>query len=161
MSNLLEKISSYNIFNYLLPGALFAFIGARVTHYSLMQADLVAAAFVYYFMGLVISRIGSLLLEPVLKKIGFVNFADYGTYVVASKKDATLEVLSEVNNTYRTLCSLLLSIGSLKIYEIAEMHFNFPSGTDFTVLVVGLLILFLFSYRKQTSYITRRVHAVK
>ena len=60
MDGLLDKISSYNIFNYLLPGSLFAVIADAVTDYRLIQEDIVVGLFLYYFIGLVVSRIGSL-----------------------------------------------------------------------------------------------------
>ena len=36
MDGLLDKISSYNIFNYLLPGSLFAVVADAVTDYRLI-----------------------------------------------------------------------------------------------------------------------------
>ena len=70
------------------------------------RADTLVAVFAYYFMGLVISRIGSLMIEPTLKKVGFLKSADYSKFVLASKTDNKLDVLSETNNMYRTLCAL-------------------------------------------------------
>ena len=69
MSEILDKLSSYNIFNYLLPGTLFAVAGDAFTSYSFVQKDVLVAVFAYYFMGLVISRIGSLMIEPFLASI--------------------------------------------------------------------------------------------
>ena len=68
MKELIDKLSTYNIFNYLFPGVLFAYILSKVSSYDLIQKDLVTGVFLYYFIGLVISRIGSLFIEPFLKK---------------------------------------------------------------------------------------------
>ena len=68
MKDLLDKISSYNLFNYLLPGVLFALLADGLTSYTFIQSDIVVGIFLYYFMGLVISRVGSLAIEPILKK---------------------------------------------------------------------------------------------
>jgi hypothetical protein len=57
MKELLDKISSYNLFNYLLPGVLFATLAEYLTSYHLVQDDLVVGAFVYYFMGLVVMAV--------------------------------------------------------------------------------------------------------
>ena len=78
MQGVLEKISSYNIFNFLLPGTIFAYSSDRFTNTTFIQDDLLIAVFVYYFLGLVVSRVGSLLIEPLLKITGFVRFSDYG-----------------------------------------------------------------------------------
>jgi hypothetical protein len=69
MKDLIEKLSSYNLFNYLFPGVIFAVISEKMTSYSFLQDDIIVGVFVYYFIGLVVSRFGSLFLEPVLKKI--------------------------------------------------------------------------------------------
>ena len=47
----------------------------------------------------------TVIIEPILKKTNFVKFRDYPDYINASKKDGKIELLSEVNNTYRTLNS--------------------------------------------------------
>ena len=108
MKELLDKLSSYNIFNYLFPGVLFAVMGERIGSMSLMHDNLIVSAFLCYFYGLIVSRIGSLVVEPFLKKIKVVKFAEYREYVAASKSDNKIEVLSEQNNSYRTLIALVL-----------------------------------------------------
>ena len=159
MNELLNKISSYNIFNYLLPGTLFAILAGRVINRPLVQADIIVGLFLYYFFGLVISRFGSLIVEPILKGLKFVTFADYKDFVAASQKDAKLDVLSEVNNTYRTLVSMFLLLLLLKGYVRLEDKFPCLKPWNFTILAGLLLVMFLFSYKKQTSYITKRIHA--
>ncbi len=128
-----------------------------IVHYPIVQSDVIVGAFLYYFIGLVVSRFGSLIIEPVLKWISFVRFADYADFVAASKKDNQVEVLSEANNTYRTFCSLFSLLLFLKLYGHIEARLPFLRSWDATTLAVLLLILFLFSYRKQTGYIAKRV----
>jgi hypothetical protein len=159
MKELLDKISSYNIFNYLFPGVIFAVIANRITHYPFIQEDVIVGAFLYYFIGLVISRFGSLLIEPILKWLHFVKFAGYKEFVTASKKDEKLELLSEVNNMYRTLISLFLLIFLLRGYEKIESKYCIPSQWSAGILILLLITMFLFAYRKQTSYIKNRIEA--
>jgi hypothetical protein len=123
----------------------------------IVQRDIFTGAFVYYFIGLVVSRLGSLTIEPLLKRIAFVKFADYGEFVAASKKDEKIEILSESNNTYRTLCSLFGLLLLLKLYANIESRFPVLKAWDATMLAALLFTMFLFAYRKQTSYITQRV----
>lgn len=159
MNDFLNKISSYNLFNYLFPGILFAVLAKQITHYSFLQSDIVIGAFLYYFIGLVISRVGSLAIEPILKSVAFVKFADYKAFIGASKKDPKIEVLSEANNTYRTLCSLFALLLLLKLYEKLEARWPVLKGWGGILLVCVLLIMFLLAYRKQTGYITSRIKA--
>ncbi|HVZ67641.1 MAG TPA: hypothetical protein VG917_05280 [Patescibacteria group bacterium] len=159
MKEVMDKISSYNIFNYLLPGTLFVVLLDKVTAYSFVQENLIVAAFVYYFIGLVISRFGSLIVEPALKKISFLKFTDYKDFVSASKKDSKIELLSESNNMFRTLNAMLILFILLKLYELIELRFQILKNWNLYILIVLLLIMFLYSYRKQTEYITKRIKA--
>jgi hypothetical protein len=161
MPDLLDKISSYNLFNYLLPGVLFAVTASKLTHYSFLGYEIAVAAFLYYFIGLVISRFGSLIVEPSLKACGFVRFAPYKAFVSASKKDPKIEILSEANNTFRTLCSLFVVLLLLKFYELLGSHWKFLEDFRLVILVVLLLLMFAFAYRKQTKYVAQRIEAAE
>jgi hypothetical protein len=160
MNELLKQISSYHLFNYLLPGCLFAVIASRVTHWNFIESQLVLGLFIYYFYGLIISRIGSLIVEPTLKLTQFIQFTSYADYVAACKIDPKIEVLNESNNMYRTLCSTILCLILAPGYERFCRRFDWHFTID-PVLVCLLCALFLFSYRKQTRYIKQRVEAAK
>lgn len=159
MKDLLDKLSSYNIFNYLFPGVVFVVLASKLTSYNFIQQDILVGAFLYYFIGLVISRIGSIFIEPVLKFTKFLKFADYKRFVKASKADTRIDTLSEVNNMYRTICSLFLILISIKGVEWLSTKWLFLAERKIETLTVFLFLLFLFSYRKQTSYITKRIDA--
>ena len=69
MTDFLNKLSSYNLFNNLLPGILFVVLLSHFTEYRVSQDTLLLNLFLYYFIGLTISRISSITIEPFLKKI--------------------------------------------------------------------------------------------
>jgi len=116
---------------------------------------------IFYFIGLSISRFGSLIIEPILKKIRFLKFAPYKDFVSASKKDPQIEIFSEANNTYRTLTSMMILLILFKTY--AELELVFPTLEAFRIwiLIILLFIMFLFSYKKQTDYISKRINISK
>ena len=157
MKEIIDRLTSYNIFNYLLPGTIFMGLGDTFTSYSLIQDNILIALFLYYFIGLIISRIGSLTLEPLLKWIKFVKFAPYENYVEASKLDPKIEIFSEQNNMYRSLCLLSIALILLKIYDLEWGSGSSDNAAIIFIILVGLLVLFLFSYRKQTKYVVKRV----
>ncbi len=157
MQDLLGKISSYNLFNYLFSGVLFVVLSAALTTHSFIQKDIVIGIFLYYFIGLVMSRIGSLIIEPILKLFSFVKLASYSDFIIALKKDHGLDILSEVNNVYRTLISVCVSVIFLMLYDLLKMEFPWFQGYETYLLLLFLMFLFLFAYRKQTGYITRRI----
>lgn len=161
MKEVLDKITSYHLFNYLLPGILFVTFLEKFTPFSLVQTDLIIGAFVYYFVGLVISRFGSLVIEPALKRISFLRPAQYSDFISASKSDHKIESLSETNNMYRTFVAMIVLLLLLKAYELFASRLSFLSGYSLHILLIVLMVMFLFSYKKQTQYITKRIDANK
>ena len=159
MDKLLEKLTSYNLFNYLLPGIIFSVLLEKITHYSIIHKDIMIEAFLAYFIGLIISRISSIIIEPLLKKTKFVKFSEYKDFVLVSENDKKIELLSESNNMYRVFISLFFILIIIVLYEkfLQDIFLGYTSY----IVIFGLLILFLFSYRKQTSYITKRIEIFK
>ena len=157
MKGVLDKISSYQILTNLLPGAFFGlgikfFLGLELPTKSIGED-----AVIYYFMGLIISRVGSLAVEPVLKRIGILNFADYQDFVNASEKNGKIEILSETNNYYRSLftCSILFPVVDwLRVFASSNPWF-FDNWKY--LLLILVILLFLLSYKKQTDYVRKRV----
>ncbi len=160
MSEFIDKLSSYNLFNYLLPGTVFAVLLRKVTGYDLIQENALVGAFLYYFAGMLISRVGSLFVEPFLKWIKFLRFAPYKNFVKATAIDPKVETLSETNNTYRTLVAMAVLLLLSMALDSAETKWSWLSAHKYLLGLVGLLALFLFSYRKQTNYIRDRVETV-
>lgn len=152
-----EKLSSYNIFNHLLPGALFSVIGTHISNINFSQSDILSSFFVYYFIGVIISRVGSIVVEPFLKIIKFIKFAPYDKYIVAAKNDSKIDTLSETNNMYRTSISLFFCLLALKLYMTMLNHFPWISEYKELVLFIALMIMFSLAYKKQTNYIKTRV----
>lgn len=156
---ILDKLTSYNIFNYLLPGILFVYLTKEVVNYDLIQENHLIGGFLYYFIGMVVSRVGSIIVEPTLKGIKFIKFKDYKFFVQASKLDSKLDLLSEVNNTYRTILSTLILICLEYGYIRLKTKYNIPHEVTIVIATTIITFLFLFSYRKQTNYITKRIDA--
>lgn len=157
MGELLDKLSSYYIFNHLVPGVVFAVFAHHVVGYDFIQDDIIISVFTCYFIGLVISRFGSTVLEPCLKKIGFVQFADYTAYTKALETDPEIRVLSEANNSYRTYSAGFILLVFLGLYKITSTKYQWLSDFGIYLLIAALLVMFLFAYRKQTRYILMRI----
>ncbi|MGO5315167.1 hypothetical protein ACTQ1O_12315 [Bilifractor sp. LCP21S3_A7] len=167
--NLFEKISSYDLLNNFIPGAVFVVLADRFTTWNLMDHSICVNIVIFYVAGLIISRIGSLIIEPILRhepkgydknvkpKKPFVNFAPYYDLQDAEKIDPKIDTLSMTNNVYRTFISLCLCLAVTII-----LNAIFPKFWTYALSrVIGcgsLMILFIFSYRKQTDYIRRRVY---
>ena len=158
MKEFIDKLTSYRLFNYLLPGIIFVVIADQTSTFSFIQENIILAFFLYYFIGMIISRIGSLIIEPILIKLKLIIYSPYPDYIAASKKDKKIDLLLEENNTYRTICALFLVLIVLKMYEFLLIKFAFFSKWNSWILIVGIFILFVFSFRKQTNFITKRIN---
>lgn len=154
---IIEKISSYNIFNYLFPGVIFSHALKKIYGIDILTSNTLSNLFIYYFAGLIISRIGSLFIGSFLDVIRVTKKAPYKEYIEASKIDSKIDLLSEVNNMYRTLISLFISLISIKWYLKLENKVKFIEKNHLEILLILLTLLFVFSYRKQTSFIRKRI----
>jgi hypothetical protein len=157
VNELLSKISSYNIFNYLFPGAVFSVLAER---FVLLQSpkDVVGQLLWYYFVGLVISRVGSVVVEPILKRWSFIVYSDYPSFLRASVADAKLETMVEVCNTYRTLATAFALLLLSMLGDWIANKIGVPGPWKERMVIAPLLVLFLFSFRKQSGYVSKRVN---
>ena len=161
MDKVIDKLSAYNIFTNLFPGVIYCFLVDKFFGIPLIQNDLVLAAFLYYFCGMVISRISSVVVEPLLKKANFVRFADYKKYVVALAKDEQIGVLLEASNANRSVVALLVCVLATGGWVAAASAFPSMNTHAHYILLACLLVLFVFAYRKQMQYIVARVELHK
>lgn len=172
--NILNKITSYDIFNNFFPGIIFCYLIEYITSLSLVaDLDIWEKIFVYYFWGMVISRIGSLIIEKLLmfikvknketnEKENFLVFEPYERYSEAAENKPIIEKLSEINNTYRTFSTVFALAILFKLYDLLLLEkcnkLSIQMNAVLSILILILLFsLFIASYRKQTNYIRNRV----
>jgi len=88
METLLSLLSTYELFNNIFPGIIFSYF-LSLQNYNIIpnKMDIYEKLFLYYFIGLIISRIGSLFLEPLFRKLEIIKFADYTKFLKAEEKD--------------------------------------------------------------------------
>lgn len=161
MDKFIEKLEEYKIFNYLLPGIIFTYLLKYYVEIDIFQSNVIEMAFIFYFIGSVISRFGSVVIEEILKKIKFIKYSNYNDYINAVKKDDFIKKLLISNNTYRTLCAGFLLILIIKGVKALVNYFNLPTGIIYTIVIIFGFILYLLSFKKQTGIIVKRVDKVK
>ena len=157
MEILLEYLRRYDIWNNLFPGMIFIYTYNIFWNvYDWNQIPIVYIFFMAYFVGMIISRIGSICIEPLLKKIKFIIFIDYKFYLIAIECDKAIIELNTVNNIYRTILTGLIIFLLVFIHkDINDICMLINSET--VIYNLFLIVLFLLSYRKQTGYINKRV----
>ena len=157
MKFIFDKLSQYNFLTNILPGTVLCIILKNLVGYDLIPTDYYQAGIVFYFVGMVNSRVGSLIIEPILKKICWIKFAPYPDFLKAEKIDPKLTVLSQENNVYRSYISVMFIAVMGYLYKNISLDWSKFMENEPLVLIVSLLILFLFAYRKQTSFVRKRI----
>jgi hypothetical protein len=156
IETLVEKISAYNVFNFMLPGAIFAGSYELMTKQSIFSGNIFLDVVIVYFAGMVISRIGSLIVEPLFKLTHILKFAKYEDYVTAEKKDPKLITLLQENNVYRNMTTVFIVLLLVKILIPLYRNYQFLHVYLDWACPILLIMLFTISYSKQTSYIRKR-----
>ena len=139
-----------------LPEIIFTYLLKYYVGIDIFQDNILEMIFIYYFIGATISRIGSFVLEEILKKTGFIIYSDKKDYIEATRQDKIIEKLLMSNNMYRTFIILLV----FKIIKAIINYYNFLRDIAFTGIIIIGVILYLFAYRKQTKHIKDRVESV-
>ena len=116
--------------------------------------------FLYYFVGMIISRLGSIVLEPIVIKLGIVRYAKYKDYITASSIDKKIDVLLEITNLYRTTAAGVLLVILVKLHTLKAKQIYLISVATPYLAAIMLFALFLLSYRKQAKYFKSRVDKV-
>lgn len=155
MDKLIEKIDSYNIFNYFVPGAIiFEFL--RVLINAEPITDILSRILIYYLTGLTVSRVGSIIFDPFFKLIRVVRHSVYDEYVSACDSDKKIELFVEIANMYRTIYVGAL-VCALATY-LAPLAPAFEAHQQIVrVTLAALAVLFFASYLKQSNYVNKRV----
>ncbi len=160
MSNIIEKLDSYQIMTNLLPGA---FLGIALRFFfklSLSTENIGEEILAYYFMGLVINRIGSLLVKPILAKTKIIQEIPYSDYLKAVKVDAKLDILSETNNFFRSILTCFLLLPIVGLIRMLIENLDWIEKCWKGCIIVFLIGIFLFAYRKQTDIVKKRAEII-
>jgi hypothetical protein len=155
VSELINKIfSQYQFFNYIITGGVFLYAISLTGAYTISVKNFFLELLVYYAVGFFLSRLGSATIEPILKKIGYIEYADYAAYLRALKKEPILDDLAQLNNIFKTAMTAAFVFGCLML--IRQCHYH---DTELFLLAIpfAVSLVFMHSYKKQTTYIGIRV----
>ena len=149
INSLFSKLSAYQLLSLMLPGA--SLLGTMKFVFSIdikVDENIWWFLLASYVVGLIISRIGSLLIEEIFKKIGIIKGYNVGNYIAKRKEDDMIETLLSFANLYRSFCALSILLIIVTIVE----GYSLCDYWLYYLLEVLLLLLFGFSFYKQYSY---------
>ena len=160
MEKVVEKLDPYNILNNLLPGVVMVFLLRKELGINLVDDNMIEILFISYFVGMIISRVGSLVVEPICRIVKLVDHVTYEDFIRASKDDDKIELLSETNNSYRSFLTvgIIVLMGKLCVFLATKV--SIPSSVVDIIMILVIIIVFACAYRKQTDYIVKRVSNV-
>jgi hypothetical protein len=159
MEDLLKKISSYNVVNHLVPGAIYTFAISSYLGRTDIVENLVLFFFFAYFSGVVIGRVGSLLVEKTLRI--FWKKGSYEDFLDAEKEDLKLQILVEDQNMFRSLIALAITLyASVRYLELRQnvavlQKYDMELGTGI------FIFLFIIAYISHDQFITKRINRYK
>ena len=168
---ILDNISVYEVVNNIVPGSIYVVLVKYLTCFNILSGhDFYENVVLIYFIGLIISRIGSLIVESVLRYESkwwkaFLKFAPYSDYLQAEKLDETgrIRYLSMVNNMYCCMTSTAICVFLTLLFSYVWPFVSAKNGVINFMMIAGcilLILLFAFSYRKQTNYVRSRVEKI-
>jgi len=157
MEKLLEKISNYNLFTNLVPGYLFLIMNEFLLNKKLLLDNIIYSFFIAYFIGIVISRFSSLIVENIIFKIFKQNKQCYFNFLLAERNNKKIEILTQDSNMYRSLCSLMIIEFIIKLMDMINILIYINKDSIILLIILLLIVLFAFSYIKQNNYIIQRI----
>ena len=157
MEKFLNKLSEYHFIQTIVPGIIFTCFSKIFYDVNLITEKPIYDFIIVLIIGLIISRIGSLIVEPVLRKTKILSFYEYSKYIEASQKDSFIKNLSETNNLYRGIIAAFLLILFERFYLFLLNKIVWLNKCSYLILTIVIIVLFIVSYKKQTKYIKERI----
>lgn len=158
---MLEKLDAYDLIANLVPGAALTY----ALHFSRFPTpapeEWAAFLLVAFVAGVTTNRLGSLVLDPVLRRLRFLNRKNYPLFVASEKVDQKLETLVANHGLYRTF--FMAGLIYLSLLAVSSM-FPAIATADQAVFVAFVLVgmaIFLFAFRKEDQYIHDRIQAAR
>ncbi len=157
MDALLAKLNSYHILSNLFPGAIFYNILIIFFNIKFVEFSFITEICIYYFIGIIFNRIGSLVIEKICREKNIIKFVKYEDYIKAVNKDTSIYSFVETADMYRTFLTgfIIMLLISLPVYVYMK-GFSIYLFIIFAILIF-LIVLFFYSYKKQVGYVTKRV----
>lgn len=164
ITNFLAKLTKYEWLNVLIPGGV-AVVLCRVLSLPAFTAENWFERIVVYFIwGEIVSRIGAVIIEPMMKSCGMVRFAKYADYIAYSSKnkDEANHLLGNAN-LCRTMIALGLVLFFIRIYYMLPVcgHVRCLTFVLKDIALLGWSMLFMAAYCRQVKFIVGRVEEFK
>jgi hypothetical protein len=154
-----DKLDAYNLVANLVPGAALTY-ALHFSDFPTPPPDKLGAFLLVAFVaGVTANRLGSLILDPILRRSKFLKPKDYRSFLIREKRDQKLDALVANSGLYRTF----FTAGFIYLIALilSQLTADVSNQTLLTTFVVGGMAVFLFALRKEDGYIHSRIEADK
>lgn len=155
IEKILEKMGIYNLFTNIIPG--YIFIMFNFFNFNIKMDNIVEQVVLAYFVGLTISRIGSIILGNILLKISNDSDESYNKYIDACNKDTKIELLLQERNSCRTYVTLFIMCLLEIIGNYVFSKITITKDVILFIVLVLLIIIYSISFCKYNRYIVKRI----
>ena len=154
-----DKLDAYNLIANLVPGAALVY-ALHFSKFPVPDPEKIGAFLLTAFVvGVATNRLGSLVLDPVLRRVGFLHKKDYQAFLGSEKQDARLETLVANSGLYRTFVTAGLVYLTLLATNCVFAAIGIKPNIVFILVAVLGMVIFLFAFRKEDDYIRTRMNA--
>lgn len=159
MENLINSISKYQLAINLIPGYIFAILLQQYAHIVLLEGDVLQDVFVSYFVGLIIGRIGSIVVERLMDKFNktYKSAPDYDIKVKAERIDPKIEILDRQCTIYRNCCAGCCCVIIGIFTDCLFGDGSFFSSVKYILFFLILTVLLVMAMDKQCNYVNQRI----
>lgn len=153
MDEILKKISAYDLLNTMIPGAALVFFLKVYGYFDFEAGDALFLVILAYILGVIASRVGSLILESIALKFDWFE-RDYAGYIQVEQDDDRLLTLTTIANMYRTLAGSVVVLAVLALGSLVPDAFR---TWLYIIYSAASFLLFLLGWIKQEHYVQRRL----
>lgn len=162
VKELLGKFTRYDWFTTLIPGVFCMAVGARLGILSFNSNSLLERFGMVFFLGLISSRIGASMIEPIFKIKRFKLWGKYEDYMTFRAKDEKgADMLVTNANWFRSLMGMVILLLAISSVNYVWGKVGWGAVSKRWVSLLGLLILFGDSYRRQLGFMLGRINYYK
>lgn len=162
LKEFVAKLTRYDWFTVFVPG-LFAVVAFEKLGIGEFLSVGLLKALIYIFMvGIVSSRIGASIVEPIARIKRFGLSYKYEDYLEFRNKDSKgAEMLIGNSNFYRGMVGAFLLVLFTLLLSYLKHRLGLSSKAYATIVLSALLFLFADSYRRQLVFINKRINKSK
>lgn len=160
MDKIFEALNHYDIVTCLIPGMVFCQLTDWIYGTRLIEGNSITLMIISYVLGIVVGRIGSVIIEPICEDTKIIVKADYERWRKAASQCEEVKTLTTKSTVYRSWIALMLiQIILLFIFPLSAFAADIGRCNLFFGQFIVFVLLIL-SYRKQIDYVRKRVDGV-